>query len=82
MQLHAWVLDFLSDGLLQKLVKLPHFGFDLGDVVEFDFNQGAELGQAELFALVGAEFDGQGGVIAGSKNQRPGNCTFLEKCTH
>ncbi len=61
------VLDFLIDGLLQELVELLHFGFDLGDVTEFDFNGRAEavaavLGQSEFFAVVGAEFDGHGGV--------------------
>ncbi len=63
----TWVLDFLIDGLLQELVKLLHFGFDLGDVTELDFNGGAEavtavLGQSEFFAVIGAEFDGHGGV--------------------
>ena len=56
---------FLIDGLLQQLVKLLHFGFDLGDVTEFDFNGGAEavaavLGQTELFRIIGTEFDGHG----------------------
>jgi hypothetical protein len=32
------VLDFLIDGVLQELVKLLHFGFDLGDVSELDFD--------------------------------------------
>jgi hypothetical protein len=63
----ARVLDFLIDGVLQKLVELLHFGFDLGDVTEFDFNGSAEavaavLRQAEFFAVVVAEFDGHGGV--------------------
>ena len=60
------VLDFLIDGVLQQLLKLLHFGFDLGDVTEFDFNGGAEavaavLGQPEFFAVVGAEFDSHDG---------------------
>ena len=59
----ARLLDFLIDALLQKGVKLLHFSFDLGDVGEFDFNRRAEavaavLWQTELFAVVGAEFDG------------------------
>ncbi len=59
------LLDFLIDAVLQKCVKLLHFDFDLGDVTEFDFNGSAEavaavLGQAEFFAVVGAEFDGHG----------------------
>jgi hypothetical protein len=63
----AGVLDFLIDGVLQKFVKFLHFGFDLSDVAEFDFNGGAEavaavLGQAEFFAVIGAEFDGHDGV--------------------
>ena len=61
----ARVLNFLVNGVLQKLVESLQFSFDLGDVGEFDFDGGAEavaavLRQAELFAVVGAEFDGHG----------------------
>ena len=60
------VLDFLIDGVLQQLVELLHFGIDLGDVAEFDFDGcrkavAAVLGQTELFAVIGAEFDGHNG---------------------
>ena len=56
------VLDFLIDRMLQKVVKLLNFLFDLGDVREFDFDGCAEavaavLRQSELLAVVGAEFD-------------------------
>ena len=58
-----WVLDFLVDGELQELIELLHFLFDLAYVRQFDLDGGAEavaavVGQAELFAVVGAEFDG------------------------
>ena len=61
----AGVLDFLIDALLQELVKLLNFRFDLGDVGEFDFDRCREavtavLRESELFAVVGAEFDGHG----------------------
>ena len=58
----ANVLDFLIDGVLQKFVKPLNFCFDLADVREFDFDGrteavAAKVGQSELFAIVGAEFD-------------------------
>jgi len=66
----ARVLDFLIDALLQKGVKLLHLGFDLGDVAEFDFDGcrkavAAVLGQTELLAVIGAEFDGHSGACVG-----------------
>lgn len=56
------MLNFLIDAVLQKFVKLLNFGFDLGDVAEFDFDGCREtvtavVGQSELLAVVGAEFD-------------------------
>lgn len=67
----AGMLDFLIDTVLQKCVKLLNFGFDLGDVRQFDFDGGteavtAELGQPELFAVICAEFDGHNiGCVGG-----------------
>ena len=48
--------------MLQKFVKLLNFLFDLADVREFDFDgrteaMAAVLGQTELLAVIGAEFD-------------------------
>ena len=56
-------MNFLIDGVLQKFVKLLNFLFDLVDVREFDFDGRTEavaavLWQTELFAIIGAEFDG------------------------
>ena len=34
------VLDFLIDGVLQEFIELLHFGFDLGEIREFDFDGG------------------------------------------
>lgn len=59
------VLDLLVNRVLQELVELLNLCLGLGDVGEFDFDGGAEavaavLGQAELLAVVGAEFDCHG----------------------
>ena len=75
----ARVLNFLVHGVLQEFVKPLQFSLDLGDVREFDFHGGAEavaavLGQTELFAVIGAEFDSHGvDVVAvdGHKKARP-----------
>ena len=60
------VLNFLINGLLEKLVKPLAFRFDLGQIGEFDFDGdaeavAAEFRQSELLAIVGAEFDSHGG---------------------
>ena len=73
----AGVLNFLVNGLLEKLIKPLAFRFDLGQIGEFDFDGdaeavAAEFGQSELLAVVGAEFDSHGGVVGcGHKNARP-----------
>lgn len=59
----ADLLDFLINRVLEKLIEFLAFGFDLGDVGEFDFDGSREavaavFGQTELLAVVGAEFDG------------------------
>ena len=61
-------MNFLVNGLLEKLVKPLAFRFDLGQIGEFDFDGdaeavAAEFRQSELLAIVGAEFDSHGGVV-------------------
>lgn len=56
-------LDFLIDGVLQKLVELAAFAFDLGEIREFDFDGSteavaAEFGQPEFLAVIGGQGDG------------------------
>jgi hypothetical protein len=68
----AGVLNFLVNGVLQELVELLNLRLGLIDVREFDFDRraeavAAELGQTELLAVVGAEFDSHGalGLVVG-----------------
>jgi hypothetical protein len=50
----ADLLDFLIEGVLEKPVELLTFGFNLGDVCEFDLDGSREVvaavfGQSEIF---------------------------------
>lgn len=75
----ADVLNFLIDGVLQKIVKLLNFLFDLADVREFDFHGRTEavtavLWQTELLAVVGAEFDGHDVLLVGCGHKKARPC--------
>lgn len=82
------VLDFLVNGVLQELVELLNLCLGLVDVREFDFHGraeavAAELGQTELLAVVGAEFDSHGALVwvvgCGHEKSQTVNGAWLER---